>query len=101
MRLKMETYYQDKRAYTLAGDDSCVVGGAAPLPRDTQTFAFACSNRTASTYTVSATGIAGTKMDGFTFTIDQADTEATTAPAASGWPTCPTRWMRKQGDTCS
>jgi hypothetical protein len=101
MRLKMETYYQDKRTYTLAGDDSCIPFGAAPLPLNTQSFAFSCSNRTATTYTITATGITGTKMDGFIYTIDQADVEATVAPVTSGWPTCPTRWMKKQGDTCS
>jgi type IV pilus assembly protein PilE len=98
MRLKMEQYFQDQRTYVGA----CVAGTSAPLPKDTSNFTFSCApppNATA--YTVIATGVVGTRMENFVYTIDQANTQTTTAPVASGWPSCTTRWIFKKSDTCT
>jgi len=96
MRLKMEQYYQDQRTYAGA----CAVGTLAPLPADTARFLFTCAPvPTASTYTVVATGQGS--MTGFIYTINEANTQATTAPASSGWPSCATRWIFKKAETCS
>lgn len=100
-RLKMEQYYQDFRTYTTGGaTDSCqAAAGPAPTPKDTQSFTFLCSGRSATAYTITATGIGS--MTGFTYTINDANTQATAA-APSGWAApCATRWLLKQGDTCS
>lgn len=96
MRLKMEQYYQDQRTYVGA----CAVGTMAPLPADTARFLFTCAPLpTPATYTVVATGQGS--MTGFVYTINEANTQATTAPASSGWPSCATRWIFKKAETCS
>ena len=96
MRLKMEQYYQDRRTYVGA----CTAGTLAPLPADTPRFLFTCAPApTALTYTVVATGQGS--MTGFIYTINEANTQATTAPVSSGWPSCATRWIFKKAETCS
>jgi type IV pilus assembly protein PilE len=96
MRLKMEQYFQDQRTYVGA----CVAGTSAPLPKNTSNFTFSCAPPpNANAYTVTASGV-GT-MAGFVYTIDQANTQTTTAPVASGWPSCATRWIFKKSDTCT
>jgi type IV pilus assembly protein PilE len=95
MRLKMEQYFQDQRTYVGA----CVAGTSAPLPKNTSNFTFSCGGVNANAYTVTATGVGS--MAGFVYTIDQANTQTTTAPVASGWPSCATRWIFKKSDTCT
>jgi len=97
MRLKMEQYFQDQRTYVGA----CVAGTMAPLPSNTLNFTFACNPApTATNYVVVATGVAGSRMAGFVYTVDQANTQTTTSPVASGWPSCVSRWIVKKSDTC-
>lgn len=93
MRLKLEQYFQDRRTYVGA----CAAGTLAPLPASTSRFSFGCALG-AGTYTVTATGQGS--MTGFTYTIDEANTMATTASAA-GWPTCASRWVTKKSDVCT
>ncbi|MCY7301144.1 MAG: type IV pilin protein [Ilumatobacteraceae bacterium] len=92
MRLKLEQYFQDRRTYVGA----CAAGTLALLPASTDRFTFGCALG-AGTYTVTATGQGS--MTGFTYTINEANTQATPA-AGSGWPTCLTRWVTKKSDTC-
>jgi type IV pilus assembly protein PilE len=101
MRLKMEQYFQDWRTYTTGdANDSCQVGaGPAPVPAATSNFTFSCTGRSATQYTVVATGI--NNMTGFVYTINQANVQATTQVPAD-WPmTCSTHWLLKKGDSCS
>jgi len=79
MRVLMEQYFLDNRTY---------VGGPCTAPGSTTYFTYACSPAaTATTYTITATGVAGQGMSGFTYTIDQANNRQTTAfPGASGIP---------------
>ena len=85
-----EQFWSNTRSYS--GYD-----GAAAFPAATPNFTYTLSNATASTYTVTATGRA--KMTGFTYTIDQNGTRATTATA--GWGTSTTCWVDKKGGQCS
>jgi type IV pilus assembly protein PilE len=94
MRLKLEQYFQDQRTYVGA----CTAGTLAPLPATTDRFTFSCSGLSASAYLVTATGVGS--MNGFVYTIDQSNNQATTSTAA-GWPVCATRWVMKKGDVCS
>jgi type IV pilus assembly protein PilE len=98
MRLKLEQYFQDQRTYVGA----CVNGTLAPLPKNTSNFTFSCSGLSATNYLVTATGVVGSSMDGFIYTVDQANVMQTTGtPVSSGWQTCTSRWMMKKGDICS
>src|SRR3981189_2400005 len=98
MRVKMEQYFQDQRTFIGA----CAAGTVAPLPAGLKYFTIGCSNQAATTYTVTATGIAGTDMAQFSFTIDQGNTRQTTSvPTASGWSLPATNcWVTRKGGIC-
>jgi type IV pilus assembly protein PilE len=105
MRTRLEQYFLDNRSYP----GSCIAPASGPapagkiyLPLDASSdaknkfFKIACDNLSATTYTVTATGTGS--MDGFVFTIDQANVRKTTG-AKSGWTTSDTCWIsRKNGD---
>jgi type IV pilus assembly protein PilE len=101
MRTRLEQYFLDVRQYPGA----CIApaGGPAPagsiyLPASSKYFAVTCA-LTATTYTVTATGTASGGMNGFVYTIDQANNRRTTG-LPSGWAgTGSTCWVsRKSGD---
>jgi type IV pilus assembly protein PilE len=81
-RVQMEQYYQDNNTYSNAGACGVVV----PTPVN---FTVTCALGGANAYTASATG-AG-PVAGFTYTIDQNNTQKTTA-APSGWSTSTNSW---------
>jgi type IV pilus assembly protein PilE len=103
MRVRMEQYFLDSRAYPA----SCVAPAAGPapatqiyLPASSKFFTVTCA-LTATTYTVTATGKATQAMGGFVYTVDQGNNRKTTG-LPSGWTgagagsTC---WVtRKNGD---
>ncbi len=94
MRVKLEQYFQDNRTYVGACADGTV---APPLPASDD-FTYTCPTLTATTYTVQAAGTG--KMNGFTYTIDQANTKTTTA-VPTGWGTAPIAcWVVKKGGAC-
>src|SRR5262245_30541785 len=96
MSTKLEQFFQDSRTYAGA----CAAGTVAPLPAaaNARYFTITCPTLTATAYTVTATGIAGTNAAGFTFTVDQSGVRATTAvPASSGYSTNTTCWVRRKG----
>jgi type IV pilus assembly protein PilE len=101
MRVKLEQYFQDQRNYSGGGGITppCQAGTVAPLPT-AKYFTFTCSNLGASTYTVTATGKAGSNMAGFAYTIDQAGTKTTTLPVSSGWADQGCGWVLKKDGTC-
>jgi type IV pilus assembly protein PilE len=74
MRVRMEQFFQDNRTYVGA----CQAGTLAPLPANTDYFQYSCpaANLTATTFTVTATGIG--KMNTFVYTINQNNVRATT-----------------------
>lgn len=83
-RVKMEQYFQDNRTYS---------GG--PCPAATEYFSFACSNLSATTYTITATGIPANLVS-FSYTINEANTKTSNTPWGNG-ASC---WIIKKGDTC-
>lgn len=94
-RVKMEQYFQDNRTY----DSACAAGSIAVTPTG-RYFTYACSNLTATTFTITATGIAAQGTDGFVFTIDQANSRRTTT-VKTGWngagATC---WVTNKAGGC-
>ena len=78
-RVKMEQYFQDNRTYVSA----CAVGSIAATPTG-RYFAYACSNESATTFTITATGVPAQGMTNFVFTINQANTRGTTT-VGTGW----------------
>ena len=80
-RVVFEQFFLDNRTYD----------GAA-CPASTDRFAIACDADDAS-YTITATGQGG--LEGFEFTIDEADTRTSDTLWGSG--NC---WITRKGDTC-
>jgi len=93
-RVRMEQFFQDNRTYAGA----CTAGTVAPVPTG-RYFTYACSALTATTFTVTATGVAAEGMNGFVFTINQANARATTGVPA-GWATNTNCWVTKKGGVC-
>ncbi len=95
MRVKLEQYFQDNRTYTGA----CAAGTVAPLPTG-KYFTYACA-LAASTFTVTATGVAAQGTGSFIYTINQDNTK-TTAGVPAGWtqPAPNTCWVTKKGGVC-
>lgn len=93
MRAKIEQYFQDNRTYVGA----CAAGTVAPLPSG-KYFTYSCT-LAASTYTVTASGITAQGTGGFTFTINESNTRATTA-VPTGWTAKSDCWVRRKGGTC-
>ena len=104
MRADMERHFQDNRTYATVGSGST----ARTMPcqvdvskRKVGNFTLGCAADpalSATTFKLEAVGSGPT--NGFTFTIDQANTRATSA-APSGWSTCTTSWILKRGQSCS
>lgn len=93
-RVKMEQFYQDARTY----NGACVANTVAPQPPNTTNFQYTC-NIADQTYTITATGQASGGLNGFVFTVDQANTRATTA-VPSGWTSNATCWIRRKDGSC-
>lgn len=97
LRVKLEQYFQDNRTYAGA----CATGTVAPLPTG-KYFTYACT-LTASTFTVTATGVAAQGTGDFTYTINQDNAKSSTvtgASATSGWSGNATCWVTKKGSAC-
>ncbi len=90
--VRMEQYFQDNRSY-VSGGTTC---GAA-LPAATTNFTFDC-NGSATTYTATATGVAGSSMADFGYTITPA-ARATTG-VKSGWSNQGCGWVLTKAGTC-
>ncbi len=93
-RAKMEQHFQDNRKYTTVGTFTSPCTAIANAGK----FSFVCSNLTDTTYTITATGSG--IVAGFSYTITQDNTQATTG-IKSGWGTAPAAcWITKKGGTC-
>lgn len=97
MRVKLEQFFQDNRTYVGA----CAAGTVAPLPAApaAKYFTYACPTLTATTFTVTATGVAAQGMSGFVYTIDQSNAKATTG-APTGWATSTNCWVLRKDGSC-
>ncbi len=102
MRVKMEQFYQDKLTYAGA----CLPGTTASPPT-LKYFTITCPVASPSAYTIQAAGGAGgdQTMAGITFTINEANTRATTVASGSkmdkaGYTGNAGCWVSKSGGVC-
>ncbi len=93
-RVKLEQFFLDNRTY-VGGAAPWACGGARPTARY---FTFDCVS-TASTYTITANGIAAEGMGAFAYTINESNAQGSTITAA-GWNNSATCWITKKGETC-
>jgi type IV pilus assembly protein PilE len=99
MRAQMEQYYQDNRTYvgTTAIPSVCTnVSSAGGTNAGLKYFQVACSNVTATTYTLTATGNSGTPVNNFSYQIDNTNTKQSTAFGV----TCTTTWKTSKSGGC-
>jgi type IV pilus assembly protein PilE len=95
-RVRLEQYYQDNRSY-----DSTASSCGIAMPANTY-FTFSCnwgSGGTNQTFLLTASGKADAGLAGYTYTVDHANAQATTAfEGATGLPaSC---WLQRKGQTC-
>lgn len=92
-RVQAEQWFQDNRTYL----------GMTPSATGKYFNAPALTNPGQNTYTYTVTGIAGTDVEGFAFSIDQSNARATvvTGPAAAnGWTGNATCWIIRKNGSC-
>lgn len=95
LRVRLEQYYQDNRHY-----GSTAASCGVPMPA-TSTFAFSCTwgpGGTSQSYLLTATGLASGGMEGYVYTLNEANAQATTL--FGGDPVSAACWLRKRGDSC-
>ena len=97
LRVQLEQYYQDNRNY---GSTAASCGLTMP----TQTyFTYTCkwgSTSTNQSYVLTATGKASGGTSGFTYTVDESNTQSTTA-LPTGWGSVPAAcWITRKGGSC-
>lgn len=93
-RVQAEQWFQDNRTYL--GMTPSATGKYFNAPALT-------SPPAQNTYTYTVTGIAGTDVEGFAFSIDQSNARATvvTGPAAAnGWTGNATCWIIRKNGSC-
>ena len=90
LRANMERYFQDNRDYRSIGSTFTSPCAASST---VGSFTISCPTLTATTFVAQAVGSGPT--NGFTFTVDQQNTRATSA-AGSGWTRCTTGWTTKK-----
>jgi type IV pilus assembly protein PilE len=98
MRSRMEHYFQDNRTY--AGADTAPAPSPCTPPTGlSNLFTYSCTPApTDNTYTIQAVG--NGQVNGFTFTIDRANSRRTTQ-APAGWGTAPIAcWVVRKGGQC-
>ncbi|MDM0009121.1 type IV pilin protein [Variovorax sp. J22G73] len=97
MRPRMEQFFQDNRTFV----DACLSGSVAAKPATTKGFRFDCGTPTATTYTITATGLDNTSTAGFVYTL-KADGTRSTSTLGAGWTGAPTDscWITSKGGTC-
>lgn len=86
MRVKMEQFFQDNRTY---------VGGPC-TPASQKYFTYGCGTPTATTYTITATGVAAQNMGNFLYTVNESNAKTSTYDGVAGG-TC---WLTGKGAGC-
>lgn len=102
-RVKLEQFFQDNRTYPTGG---CTTGTPSATQVQVQTlknFTLDCGTPTATTYTVTATGI--NDLVGFSYTIDQSNSKTSTfsgTGASAGWTAASPNncWVVRKGGVC-
>ena len=99
MRVKMEQFFQDNRTYVGA----CGLPGTSVAPAPTTpNFNYACvlNPGPPSTYTITATGNAGSAVAGFKYSLDDTNARTTVMTSPSTWGNNGCGWVLKKDGSC-
>jgi len=99
MRVKMEQFFQDNRTYVGA----CGLPGTSVAPAPTSAnFTYACVLNAGppSTYTITATGNAGSAVEGFKYSLDDTNARTTVMTSPSTWGNNGCGWVLKKDGSC-
>ena len=102
LRVKMEQWFQDNRSYLNGAACGAVMPGTA---QGIKFFTFTCPGPTATTYTITAAGIATQGLDGISFSITESNVKSTTvtggsAMASAGYASNANCWVIRKGGSC-
>lgn len=102
LRVKMEQWFMDNRTYLNAAATAC--GVTMPSGQAARYFTYTCAGA-AQSYTLTAAGNAGEGLTGIGFTVNQANTRATTVTGGSvmaekGYAANAGCWVRKKPSQC-
>lgn len=100
-RIRLEQYYQDNRSYSPAGANTCGTAAANALVfTDAKYFDYSCtSSNSGQSYTLTATGKSSATVAGYTYTLSDNGTKATTQYAGST--VTAACWAVKSASDCS
>jgi type IV pilus assembly protein PilE len=90
-RVKMEQCFQDNRDYTNAACDAFCA-----TPAGAKYFTYSCTVRTATAYTLAATGVGAEDMGNFDFSVDQANGKTSQYDGVS----CGSSWLTSKSGSC-
>ena len=97
----MQQVYQDNRSYSGGGATTCLSSGAGAAPTlNTGDFAYSCSNMSASTFTLSATGKSGTSVYNYVYTLDNTGARTTSTPSGAAFPSSASCWVASSNGGC-
>ena len=109
LRIRAERWFADNRTYRPVPASGTTVGFSTTIA-GARYFAYTCTSGSASTYTCTASPCTGVNtptgcpsaggMTGFTYTVDQSNTMASTITGNTGWNSSTTCWITKKGETC-
>lgn len=94
LRIKLEQFFQDNRTYAGYVDADCKLGSGTSAVVS-KYFSYACTSD-ATTFTITATGVAAQGMNGYIYKINQNNAKASTLPGKAEV-TC---WVAKPGESC-
>jgi type IV pilus assembly protein PilE len=92
LRANMERYFQDNRTYASTGAFVTPCATATTIG----TFTLTCTTAPGAT-TFQAQAVGSGITNGFTFFVNQLNTQWTTVTGVSNWYSCPTAWVVKEG----
>lgn len=93
LKIRMEQYFQDNKTYEDAGG---LTAPCSPAAAEAHNFAYSCTTQTSTNFTITAAAVSGKGIDGFNFTIDEANTKTSNFDGTVG-NTC---WLTSRTGTC-